>query len=167
MRRTLLLAILCFLGGFGMSNAEETKPCLIFTGASETKHVLDLEEFNRITFGEHSMTVTHSDHPENQIELLYSAFHRFEVGDGIATDIIEIPNEGSVEILYNKPEQTLQLTGDGDSVYSTGIFSLNGTLVCRTNLRYGESVSLESLEPGVYIAIAVNGDDIRKIKFVK
>lgn len=152
-----------------MSYAEETRPCLVFTGASESKHVLDLEKFNRITFGENSMTITHSDHPENQIELLYSAFHRFQIGNDIPTvsGLDEIPETDVNSFFYDSRTQLLSIKGESETIFSIGIFNVNGTLVCRTNLRGGESVSLETLEPAVYIAVAVNGKDVKKIKFVK
>ncbi len=167
MRRTLLWTILCFIEGFGMVHAEENKPCLIFSGASEQKHVLDIASFNRITFGENSMTISHSDFPENQVELLYSAYHRFEVGDGIPTEITELKDDGDVSLFYNDSEKSLQLVGDKEELYSIGIFGINGTLICRANLCCGEFVSVKALEPAVYIAVAVNGNEIKKIKFIK
>lgn len=169
MRRTLLFAILCGLGAVKMAHAAEEKPCLIFSGETEARHLLDLEEFNRITFGEHSMTISHSDKSENRIELLYSAYHRFRVGSGIpsVSAIDEIPDADTESFVYERLSQTLKICGESENVYAVGIFNLTGTLIARAELRGGESVSVKTLEPAVYIAVAVNGKDVKKIKFVK
>ena len=166
MRRKLLTAILCGLGGLGCFAADEV-PCLILTGPSDAKQVLDLSEYNRITLGDDSMTVSNADDPDKKIELLYSVYNRLQFGEGIPAGIPE--TDGVEDTILNCDIHTNQLllSGNSDDVYSVGIFNIDGILVCRTVMKCGETESLESLIPGIYIAIAVNGNDILKLKFVK
>lgn len=167
MRRIFIAPIICGCCGIIPGYAIEEKPSLIFSGNSESELILNLDLYNRIIFDNDAMFVSHSDHPEDQIELFYSVFNRFEIGNANISKVTEIKEIVSEALEYDRSSNLLRLNGEGSNTYSVGIFNLNGTMICHTKLHPGESVSLEALEPSIYIAIAVCGDDIHEIKFIK
>lgn len=158
----ILTLLVCAL----ISMAEENKPCLIFQGAG-TDLAFDLEKYNRIKFGAESMELSHSDNPGATLELLYSAYNQFRVAESKPTEAVNEVIGDAVMLSYNSSNQSLELTGDAEEAYELGIFSLNGMLIERVRVMPGESVSVQSLSDGVYIAVAVNSSDSITIKFVK
>ncbi len=147
--------------------ADDGTPCLIFTGAADQPCALDLARYNRVVFGENSMTAVNTKDPSDKVELLYSAYHHLEVGTAQASGIggVEAP---AFALSYDAENQALKLEGsDAESKFAVGVFNVGGVLVCHTELRPGESASLANLASGVYIAVAAGEQGAQKIKFVK
>lgn len=166
MQRKLLVALLCCIGYAMPVVADEGTPCLIFSGAAGKEYALDLARYNRITFGENSMTVSNTKDPSDKIELLYSAYHHLEVGIAQASGLEDVV-ASEFMIVYEPETSTLKVESSNDNTFAVGVFNINGVLVCHTQLRGGQGVSLESLAPGVYIAVATGETGAQKIKFVK
>lgn len=153
--------------GLSAAAANEV-PCLVFTGNSETENRLDLSKFNRISFGDKSMTITSSNHSET-IELLYSLFHHLEIKNAIPTDlsgITEIIEDSEAQLLFDSSSKFLRIDADSDTAYQLGIFNMKGYLLATSELRGGESVSIEGLESGIYVAVATDGNRKLTIKFI-
>lgn len=152
--------------------AEEKKPCLIFTSDAGADYAVDLMKYNRITFGEESMTLTNSETGGASLSVLYSAYNRFKVGEAEPSQLAidELSAESPVQFSYSKARQIISLSSDsgiGDEVYRVGVFNLAGSLVLSALLRSGESLSVESLAMGAYVAIAVGEKSTQSLKFVK
>lgn len=147
--------------------AKEPVPCLIFSGDSDQECVFDLSKFNRITFGEYSMTVSNSDDPASQTELLYSDVFRIAIDNRELDGLDEVSTSDETSFIYDRAVDALRLTSTNEVSYTVGIFNTDGVMLCYTTMRSGESVSLEALVPGLYIAVAAGNNDIQKIKFIK
>ncbi len=149
----------------------EQKPCLILSGSGGTDYAVDLMKFNRIAFGEESMTLSNSSSSDAPLEILYSAYNRFKVGDAeptVESAIDEIAGESPIQLTYSRSDRSLTLTADGcDETFSVGVFNMNGTLILHGELRPGESLAVESLGSGAYVAVAVGKDFSQSLKFVK
>lgn len=164
--RYLAAVACCF--SVAVAHADKGSPCLIFTGAAEKERVFDLEEFNRITFGEHSIMVLNSEDPASGVELLYTKYHHITFEDRDLSGIGGISVSDGISFKYDKATQSLSLTSEeATTAYKVGIFSSDGVLVCHTTMHSGESVSLDMLASGVYIAVATGGNNVQKIKFAK
>ncbi|MBD5163436.1 MAG: T9SS type A sorting domain-containing protein [Bacteroidales bacterium] len=166
MQRKLLVALLCCIGSATSIAAEDGTPCLIFSGAAGKEYALDLTRYNRITFGENSMTVSNSKDPSDNVELLYSAYHHLEVGLAQASGLDDVAAT-DLSLVYEAETSTLKVESTDENTYAVGVFNINGVLVCHTQLRGGEGVSLATLAPGVYVAVATGETGTQKIKFVK
>lgn len=60
--------------------AADEVPCLVFSGGAETEKRIDLAEYNRIFFGDESMTLTSAPNREKQpVELSYAQFNHFQI----------------------------------------------------------------------------------------
>lgn len=164
----LLLALLCH---GGIAEAEEMVPCLVFSGHSPTETVIDLSKINRITFGEDSMKLSSSQNPdEDEIELLYNLFHHLEIKDAtpdFTTDIEEISVYAEATLVYLSDINSLLIDDSAEHLYNVGIFDLNGSLLRTFHTNGGTSVSLESLQQGIYIAVATDGTHHLKLKFIQ
>lgn len=155
----------------GASRATDEVPCLVFTGHGSTeKHCLDLATHNRITFGDDAMTITSSRNDDVEpVTLLYSAFHHLEIMNDIPQTETGVENIGinsESTLLYNSATKALTLTAEPGEVYTTGVFDIDGKLLLTGKLQTEETMLLESLSGGVYIAIAVNGNSRLTLKFV-
>ncbi len=147
--------------------AEVKKPCLIFQGDAVENLSIDLDRYNRIKFGDESMVLSSSENPGTTLELLYTAYNQFLVGDSNPNSAMEDITAVDVRLIYNAAEQTLALMGVSEEIYSVGIFNLSGVLLRSTSLTAGEAVSVQSLGSGVYVAVALNSTNSQTIKFVK
>ena len=159
--------IITLLGCALCCHAEDKKPCLIFEGGAGENLAIDLDKYNRITFGEDKMLLSNSDNPAVKLELLYTAYNRFRVGDSKPSTAVEEISESPVKLLYNSAEQTLTLGSEAGEAYTVGIFSMKGVLMHSATLTAGEAVSLQTLGSGVYVAVAVNSTSTHTLKFVK
>ncbi|MDE6697656.1 MAG: T9SS type A sorting domain-containing protein [Muribaculaceae bacterium] len=157
------------LSCFCPAKAQESAPCLIFTGNSDSHYNIDLSRLNRITFGEEGMTIsssTDSDTPE--VILLYTLYNHFTIADAIPTDasgVDEVKADGNVQLRFISNAKSLALESSSSSAYTIGIFSINGTLIATSSMTAGQSLSLDALTPGTYIAVATNGESQISIKF--
>ena len=160
------LMISCFC----QAKAQDIVQCLIFTGNSATPTCIDLNKLNRISFGEDEMTISSSDESdEPEVKLLYSLFNHIEVGDAVPTDIaaVEITEaEGNAKLRFIADAKSLTVDSDSDVPYSIGIFNLSGTLIATSNMKAGQSLSLEALPDGTYIAVATDTHSRLILKFM-
>lgn len=151
------------------AKAQEEVPCLIFTGASESEYCIDLSKLNRITFGEEGMTVSASgDSQTPEVNLLYALYNHIQIGEATPTDVsgVDIVKSDEKSLLrYIFNEKSLILESSTSSAYSIGIFSLNGTLIATSSMTAGQSLSLEALTSGTYIAVATDGKSQISLKF--
>lgn len=109
---------------------------------------------------------TNSNTPE--VTLLYALFNRLEIGDATPTDVSEVDAvkaDSDLQLRFISTEKSLVLESPSTSTYSIGIFSLNGTLIATSTMTSGQSLSLETLTSGTYIAVATNGESQISIKF--
>lgn len=155
---------------FCHAKAEDIVPCLIFTSHSETPTCIDLDKLNRITFGEEEMTISSSkESNESEVKLIYSLFNHLEIGDAVPTDLSAVKTveaEGDAKLSIIADTKSLTLVSDSDIPYSIGIFSLTGTLIATSNMKAGQSLSLETLPEGTYIAVASDGKSQLTLKFI-
>ena len=166
MQGKLLVAIIGCVGMTAPLQADDGTTCLIFSGGAEKICALDLSRYNRITFGENSMTVSSSASPDDKVELLYSLYHHFEIGNAQLSGV-ESVGADEAKLVYDAACASLRLEAPADEVYTVGVFGLNGVMLRHADVGGGGSLSLESLEPGVYIAVATGNNAAIKIKFVK
>lgn len=154
----------------GSAISQDEVPCLIFTGYSNTPECIDLSKLNRITFEEEAMIISSStDTNEPDIKLLYSEYNHLEIGDAIptgSTGVDYIESNYNIQLAYQPGSKSLILKSSQEITYSIGIFSLKGTLVATSNMRGGQSLSLESLTAGAYIVLATNGESKTSLKIV-
>ena len=144
-----------------ISKAETKVPCFIFSDNADRERSIDLAKLNRITFGENSMLISSSrDDVAEPVELLYALYHHIEIGDSNASDILtgieSVDVDVSSNICIDTQSKLLFLISDSDSSFSVGIFNLSGQLLLMSELRNGESMALETLAPGVYVAVATD-----------
>lgn len=166
-KRFLPLSIL--LCAMNAQGADEV-PCLVFTGESMSPSLFDMEIFKRVYVGEDSFIVHAPDNTEYEdTELPYSLFNRLEFKSSSLTDGVQkitAQNESSTVLRYVADSHALCLTSESSSVYKTGIFTTSGTLVATTSLKGGQSVSVQQLTPGMYVAVATNGAKSYVTKFI-
>lgn len=165
-----------WLSGFvllsGLVCKAETKvPCLIFSGNAEKNHLTDLAKLNRITFGDNSMVISSStDENQQPVELLYTMYNNIVIGeefpDNIATGIEAIDTDSGARIYVEAQSELLYLESSSNEQFTVGIFSISGTLLLTSELRSGDAVSFDVLSPGVYIAVATNGEMFLTLKFI-
>ncbi len=174
MKRNYIIAICCLAGFmiscYSSSNAQDVVPCLIFTGNSDISECIDLSKFNRITFEEDEMIISSTSNNDNpDIKLLYSLYNHLEFGDATPTDTNEIKTietDETTQLCFQADTKTLILKTASDIPYSIGIFTLKGTLIAISRMTGDQSLCVESLAKGAYIAIASNGESKISIKFV-
>ena len=159
--------IICFLIACEAIKADDIKQCLIFSGQMESELAIDLEKFNRISFGPESMTLTNSNDPATSAEVLYSVYNRLKVDYSNPSVGIEEVEECQFDIMYLKSIQSLSVTTECPEPVKVGVFNLSGILVLNSQLYNGEVLSVESLSSGAYVAIAVDKSGSKSIKFVK
>lgn len=151
------------------ANAQDEVPCLIFTGNSDSEYCIDLSKLNRITFGDEGMTISSStDSNSPDVTLLYALYNHLEIGDAIPTDasgVVTVKAEGNSQLKFDFKTKSLSLETPSSSTYSIGIFSLNGMLIATSAMTAGQSLSLEALSTGTYIAVATNGESQISVKF--
>lgn len=106
---------------------------------------------------------------ETEVKLLYSLFNRLEIGDAVPTDLSSVKiveAEGNAKLLFNADTKLLALESDSEQPYSIGIFSLKGTLIATSKIAAGQTLSLNDLSDGTYIAVATDGKSRLTIKFI-
>lgn len=159
--------ILSILACVFAAKADDAKPCLIFQGAGGDNLAIDLDRYNRISFGEEAMVLSSSNDASATLEILYSAYNQFKIGDGIPSASIDDVANDAVSLTYDPLQQSLMISGSEAETFEVGIFSLNGVLVAAGRLAGGEALSLQSLGSGVYAAVAVSEKSSLSLKFVK
>lgn len=163
----LIGSLLCC---FCQAKAQDVVPCLIFTGNSDTEYCIDLAKLNRITFGDDGMTISSSnDNSIQDVQLLYSLFHHLEIGDAtpsMPSGLNDIEASSSSILRFQADTKSIVIESDSTESFQVGIINPNGTLVAKSKIFAGQSLSVESLSSGVYIAIASNGETNLSIKFI-
>lgn len=158
--------VLFLLTGIVPIAAQQQKPALIFSGAAGDNYAIDLEKYNRIYFGESGMKLVDSNNPADNMDVLYAAYHKFRVGEAYISGLEDVSDVDS-PLVYNPIEQTLAISGDSEDTYRIGVFGLNGMLMLSGLLNGTETISVESLPKGVYIAVAVGNKSNKTLKFLK
>lgn len=159
---------LTILVGFIPLPATQTKPCLIFSGDSGTERAVDPDIYSRIHFGDTGMELSNPDNPGDFLELPYSAYCRFRIGDVDANVAVEEIQADDPCIRYDRGRQVLQIVGADDSPYRLCIFGTGGMMVADGTVRGDGQMSVATLVDGVYVAVAVGKDSKELIlKFVK
>ena len=163
--------VMCFALGcsFSAKILADEVPCLVFRGHSETEHAFDLSKLNRITFGETAMTLSSSKGEQEEVQLLYSLFHHLEVKSAEpseSTGIKDMAMSASSRLVYHSDTRSLSISTDSQNEFLVGVFTLQGNLLQSSRLSYGDTLSLEGVNPGVYVAVATDGETELTIKFV-
>lgn len=167
----MLAWLLSFVLLSGLVCKADTKvPCLIFSGNAEKEHCIDLANLNRITFGDNSMVISSSSDGNNKtVELLYSLYHHLEIGDGFpdkGAGIEAVDADSDSRIYVDSQAKLLYLTSTFENRFSVGVFNTSGLLLMTSELISGDALSIEALGPGIYIAVATNGDTKLTLKFI-
>ena len=147
--------------------ADNVKPCLIFSDASGADYAVDLERFNRISFGENSMVLTNTNDESAMIELLYTAYSRFKVGEEVPSAAIEEIDIADSRIVYSPTSRSLLIEGESRESFNLGVFNMSGALVTRGTVSVEQPFSVSGLERGVYVAVAVGEKSEISVKFIK
>lgn len=149
---------------------ENVVPCLIFTGNSGSKQSLDLSKLNRITFDNDGFTVSSSNGGSTEgIRLLYSLFNHIEIGDDTPTNvngIDKISISTDSKLLFREADRGLKIETPSTNQFMIGIFNMNGVIVATSNMDTNDSLSLEALSPGAYVAVATDGEIKLTLKFI-
>ena len=155
--------------GFATAQAD-TKPCIIARGDGVADHNADLEQFDRITFGPESMTLTNSTDPTLSHELPYSQFNRILVGEAEPTaSIAEITESHTAAdgcLHYDKAAQTITALTTAEPL-SVSVYNAAGSLLLKGNLRQGETLSVSTLPQGLNIVVATGSSATHTLKFIK
>lgn len=151
--------------------AETKVPCLIFSGNTEKDLSIDLSSLNRITFGDNSMIISSSkDGSKESVELLYSLYHHIEIGDDFpannVTSVDNISDDPANRFYVDPKSKLLYLQTTSNTNFQVGVFDINGNLLITSDLYNGDSVMLDALSPGVYIAVASDGETKLSLKFI-
>lgn len=145
-------------------------PCLVFSGSAERENHFDLAEYNRVAFGENSIVVTSSkDESRKPVEMLYSLYHHFTVGDAEPDDFsgIDVAENGEESrILVDGDLRLLRLQSWSASPFSVAVFDIGGRLMLTGELNGGDALTLEALAAGSYIAVASDGKVRLGLKFI-
>ena len=116
------------------------------------------------------MTVSSSTgNGTEEMQLLYSLFNHIEIGDAVPTgsvglEVIEADNDS--RIVFVGDTKSIVIESDSESLFSMGIFSLKGTLIATSQVYANQSLSVEALTPGIYIALATNSESKLFLKFI-
>lgn len=159
--------IICLLLAGSSIKADDVKPCLIFSNDEAESLAVDLEKYNRVSFGPESMILSNSNDPEAVSELLYSEYKRLHVDYANPSVAIEEVEVSAFEFQYNKELQALTFTSDSEESVHLGVFNISGSLILQRQLHSGEELSVKKLAPGAYVAIAAGKSGSKSIKFVK
>ena len=160
---------LILAAGFVSAQAD-TKPCIILRGDGVADHNADLEQFDRITFGPESMTLTNSADPTVSHELPYSQFNRILVGQAeptaSITEITESHTAADGCLHYDKAAQTITALNSADPL-SVSVYNAAGSLLLKGTLRQGETFSVSALPQGLNIVVATGPTATHTLKFIK
>ena len=167
-KATTIVSIL-LAAGFSAAQAD-TKPCIILRGDGVADHNADLEQFDRITFGPESMTLTNSSDPTISHELPYSQFNRIMVGEAEPTaSITEITESHTAPdgcLHYDKTAQTITAFNSAEPL-SVSVYNSAGALLLNGTLRQGETLSVSTLPQGLNIVVATGSTATHTLKFIK
>ncbi len=150
--------------------AQNPVPCLIFTGHAGTEHCLDLAKQNRIHFDVDGMTISPTEsNTAESIFLSYSDYNHFRIGLGIpktpsGTDALEI-NAG-YRLVFIPETKSIRLESLSESPYDIGIYNTIGSLIATSRMLASDDLSVATLNPGVYIAVAENEESRLTLKFI-
>ena len=160
---------LILAAGFVSAQAD-TKPCIILRGDGVADHNADLEQFDRITFGPESMTLTNSADPTVSHELPYSQYNRILVGHAeptaSITEITESHTAADGCLHYDKAAQTITALNSADPL-SVSVYNAAGSLLLKGTLRQGETFSVSALPQGLNIVVATGPTATHTLKFIK
>lgn len=115
------------------------------------------------------MTISSStDIHTPEVNLLYALYNHLEIGNATPTDasgVDTVRGDENSQFRLAYTSKSLVLESPSSSPYSIGIFSLNGTLIATSTMTAGQSLSLDALASGTYIAVATNGESQISLKF--
>lgn len=150
--------------------SQNVVPCLIFTGNSGTKQCLDLFTYNRINFNDEGFTVSSSqDGTVREVQILYTIFNRISIGDDVPnvnTGIEDVSIQNDSQLMYISDMNALSIISTSTKAFKVGLFNLNGVLVAKSTMFANDNLSLESLSPNTYIAVATDGNCKLTLKFI-
>lgn len=173
MKPNRIITMLWLAGPFlsiSRASANDEVPCLIFSGNSDKEYCIDLATLNRITFGNEGMTISSSkDDNDEEVQLLYSLFHHLEIGNAKpsgSSGIEEINADGNSLLIFRVETKTIVLESTSLEPFTIGIFNLQGRLIATSQMCPGQSLAVDTLTTGVYIAVATNGETKLTLKFI-
>ena len=116
------------------------------------------------------MTVSSSTGDSTEkVKLLYSLFNRIKIDDAVPTEsagLDEVEIDADSRMVFQRDTKSIVIESPSDLPYSIGIFSLHGSLIAMSTANAGQSLSVEALTPGAYIAVATNSDSKLTLKFI-
>lgn len=164
-----LTAAMLLIGAPG-SGAQEAVPCLIFTGQAEGEQRLDLLQYNRISFGDEGVVISSSKDGEvREVQLLYSLYNHFELGDAVPNvdaGIEETAAADGSRMRYDNATKTISIEADSTRPFTIGIIDLKGALVATSKMYAGQQLPVGELPTGGYIAVATDGTSKSSLKFI-
>lgn len=167
--------VLCLLGGlmlsgfFCVARAQDSVPCLIFTGNADTEHCIDLADKNRIYITPDGMRVSSQEEDPSAEVLSFSNYHRFSIGmrsPETLTGTDNLFSDGTSSLVFLSDTKSILLKSLKESAFSIGIHNLSGMLIATSSMHSGQSLALESLPAGMYIATATDGETNLMLKFI-
>lgn len=104
-----------------------------------------------------------------EVQLPYSLYHHFEIGDAVPTASINISTidvaSGS-RLLFCSDIKSLVVESTSDSPFRVKIYSLGGKLLAISEVHAGQMLSAKALDAGIYIAVASDGQITLTLKFI-
>lgn len=150
--------------------SQNVVPCLIFTGNSDTRQCVDLSIYNRINFNEEGFTISSSqDDSVKEVQILYATFNRISIGDDVpnaSNGIGDVSVQNDSQLMYISDINALSIISGSTKAFNVGLFTLNGVLVARSTMFANDNLSLESISPNTYIAVATDGNCKLTLKFI-
>ena len=144
-------------------------PHLVITGVAEEPVKVELEQYNRIYFGENSLTLrSTADTNAADIELLYSLYNRMEIKDEPkqSVGVEDVVADSGATLAYLAAQKELTLTASTADKFTVGVFNGGGLLVLAGKIAAGETISVANLAPGVYVAVATDDSAKTNLKFI-
>ena len=127
---------------------------IVVSGTSGEKQNFELSRYNRITFGNTTMSLSSSENPGNIVaELPYAMFNHIEFSDEVLSSIEEILSPDA-SLIYIPDENALEITADLSEPFTVWILNSSGAIMSRLKTMPGEKLYLKSYTPGMYIAVA-------------
>ncbi len=145
-------------------------PCVVFSGNADSDINIDLSKYKRITFLEDSFIISSPENDDcEDISLGYSDFHHFSfqnTNPTAMTEVKEIESVGKTGIFYSASEKIIKAQFSEENILSLTILNPEGQILLTSELSVAQPIYVGNLTPGVYIAVATDGDARYTIKFI-
>lgn len=167
-KKLLTTLCLCLVASMSATYANDEIKSIVFLGRAGQEKLLDITKYNRITFGQDTMTISSShDSGQEEINLLYTLYHHIELGTAVPSAIEDVDADATQSsLIFDSNTKTMRLNSRNTGQFTLGVFDIKGVLLKSVRIFGGDEISLQNLSPGVYITVATDSKTNLKLKFV-